>query len=375
MQQERLRVLGQMASGIAHDINNAISPIMLYTDALLEREPGLSPHARQNLQTIQQAVSDVAETVARMREFYRQRETQTELRPVQLNMLILQLRDLTRARWEAMPQQRGIVIDLQLELSQDLPAALGIENEIREALINLIFNAVDAMPDGGALVIRTRTDESGGICVEVADSGTGMDEETRRRCLEPFFTTKGDQGTGLGLAMVYGVMQRHGGEIAIDSAPGKGTTVRLTFTKAESTAMGTAEPELEALTELSLLLVDDDPILLRSLREILELDRHRVVVADSGQGGINTFRASLQPGGTPFAAVITDLGMPHVDGREVAATIKQLSPTTPVILLTGWGERLLSAGHTVPHVDRVLSKPPRLRDLRKALAELATARG
>jgi len=371
MQQERLRVLGQMSSGIAHDINNAISPIMLYTDALLEREPGLSAQARQSLQTIQQAVSDVAETVARMREFYRPREAQTDLQPVQLNTLALQIRELTRARWQAMPQQKGVVIDLQLELAQHLPDARGIENEIREALINLVFNAVDAMPDGGRLTIRTRQSADGRVCVEVIDTGGGMDEETRRRCLEPFFTTKGERGTGLGLAMVYGVMQRHAGEVDIDSAPHAGTTVRLSFAIADAPADPATVKQPAIPTDLALLLVDDDPILLRSLRETLELDGHHIVTADGGQAGIDAFSASLQPGATAFSAVITDLGMPHVDGRAVAAAVKQAAPATPVIMLTGWGERLLAEGHTVPHVDRVLGKPPRLREVRQALAELA----
>jgi signal transduction histidine kinase/ActR/RegA family two-component response regulator/PAS domain-containing protein len=369
MQQERLRVLGQMSSGIAHDINNAISPIMLYTDSLIEKEPGLSERARQSLRTIQQAVSDVAETVARMREFYRPREAQHELQAVQLNTIALQLRDLTRARWEAMPQQQGIVVDLQLDLADKLPPALGIESEVREALINLIFNAVDAMPAGGRLVIRTRPAAREHVSVEVIDSGIGMDEETRRRCLEPFFTTKGERGTGLGLAMVYGVMQRLGGEVEIDSAPDAGTTVRLSFAVAATQAGPSTEAEVAVPTGLHILLVDDDPILLRSLRETLELDGQHIQVADGGQAGINAFRSSLQTGG-PISVVITDLGMPHVDGRAVASAVKQAAPGTPVIMLTGWGERLLTEGHTVPHVDRVLSKPPRLRDVRRALADL-----
>jgi CheY-like chemotaxis protein len=165
-------------------------------------------------------------------------------------------------------------------------------------------------------------------------------------------------------------MERHGGDIDIDSKPGVGTTIRLGFAAANASATVPAEPEAQAPTGLAILLVDDDPILLRSLREILELDGHRIVAADSGQDGIHAFRTALLPGGKPFSVVITDLGMPHVDGRQVAATVKQVAPTTPVILLTGWGERLLAEGHTVPHVDRVLSKPPRLRDLRNALAEL-----
>jgi CheY-like chemotaxis protein len=143
---------------------------------------------------------------------------------------------------------------------------------------------------------------------------------------------------------------------------------------AEATAARIAEPEDVVPTGLHVLLVDDDPILLRSLREILEMDGHQIVAADSGQGGINAFRLSMEPNGQHFSAVITDLGMPHVDGRAVAAAVKKASPGTPVILLTGWGERLLAQGRTIPHMDRVLSKPPRLRDLRKALRELVAAR-
>ena len=159
MQQERLRALGQMASGIAHDINNAISPVTLYTESLLESEPGLSARARQYLETIQRAIEDVAQTVSRMKEFYRQREPQLTLMPVQINPLIQQVIDLSRARWSNMSQQRGIFIEVETELAPELPAILGIESEIREALVNLVFNAVDAMPEGGTLTLRTKTSD------------------------------------------------------------------------------------------------------------------------------------------------------------------------------------------------------------------------
>src|SRR5690606_6645553 len=371
MQQERLRVLGQMASGIAHDINNAISPIMLYTGSLLESEPGLSERARSALCTIQQAVSDVAETVARLREFYRHRSGPGQLHAMQLNQVVQQLPDLTRARWQAMPQRQGIVIDLQLELEQPLPLIRGIESEVREALVNLVFNAVDAMPGGGRLVLRTRRAAPARICVEVTDTGSGMDEETRRRCLEPFFTTKGERGTGLGLAMVYGVMQRHEGSVEIDSSPGVGTTMRLVFHEAEVRAERPLPVAPAVVRGLHILLVDDDPILMRSLRETLELDAHTIITASNGGAGIELFRASLQPGARPLSLVITDLGMPNVDGRAVAAAIKQAAPQIPVILLTGWGERLLAEGQAVANVDRVIGKPPRLQVLRAALAELA----
>jgi signal transduction histidine kinase len=148
MQQERLRALGQMASGIAHDINNAISSVALYTESLLEREPNLSPRAREYLETIQHSIDDVSQTLSRMREFYRQREPQLSLAAVDLSRVVQQVTDLSRARWSNMPQQRGVVIRLVTELAPDLPAVMGVESEMREALVNLVFNAVDAMPEG-----------------------------------------------------------------------------------------------------------------------------------------------------------------------------------------------------------------------------------
>jgi signal transduction histidine kinase/CheY-like chemotaxis protein len=385
LQQERLRALGQMASGIAHDINNAISPITLYTESLLEREPNLSDRTRGYLITIQRAIEDVAETVARMREFYRAREPDMNLGRVALNRMIEQVIDLTRARWSDMPLQKGVVIQLQTELSAELPDIMGAEVEIRDALTNLVFNAVDAMPEGGAVTLRTgaRRPESpsGGdsvpiVYVEVADTGVGMDEETRRRCLEPFYTTKGERGTGLGLAMVYGMARRHSAQLEIDSAAGKGTTVRLCFVPAltGSLAVEHHPAALHTRPGLRLLLVDDDPLLIKSLREVLEEDGHSIVVADGGQNGINTFLTALQ-GSDPFSLVITDLGMPYVDGRKVAAAVKASSPATPVIMLTGWGRRLISENDVPAYVDRVLSKPPRLIELRTALAELTAGEG
>ncbi len=374
MQQERLRALGQMASGIAHDINNALSPVALYTESLLEAEPGLSPRARQYLVTIQRATGDIAQTVSRMREFYRQQEPQLTLSPVDLGPLVHQVLDLTRARWSDMAQRRGVTFQSRIALTTPLPLIAGIESEIREALTNLVFNALDAMPDGGTLTLRTKAPDpsengSGQVAVEVQDSGVGMDEDTRRRCLEPFFTTKGERGTGLGLAMVYGVIQRHNGHIEIESAPGAGTTVRLKFAPV-SAADGIQAAELPAIpSRMRILVVDDDPLLIKSLRDTLESDGHRVVTANGGKEGIEAFRKACESGET-FGAVVTDLGMPYVDGRKVAGTVKSLSPATPVILLTGWGQRLVAEGDVPPHVDRVLNKPPKLRELRGALAEL-----
>ena len=371
MQQERLKALGQMASGIAHDINNAVSPVAIYTDSLLEREKQLSPQGREQLQIIQRAVEDVAATVARMREFYRHREPELGLVPVTINRLVREVLDLTRARWSDMPQKRGVVIESRTELAPDVPEFMGVESEIREALTNLVFNAADAMADGGTLTLRTGTLAQGKrVCVEVRDSGVGMNEDTRQRCLEPFFTTKGERGTGLGLAMVYGTVQRHGGDIEIDSAIGQGTTMRLVF-PAQTAVVASHGPGASgpiALPRLRILLIDDDPLLLKSLRDALEADAHHIVTASGGQEGINAFAAASR-GEKPFDAVITDLGMPYMDGRKVAEAIKSFSRTTPVILLTGWGQRLIDEGDVPSHVDQVLSKPPKLRQLRETLAQ------
>jgi signal transduction histidine kinase/CheY-like chemotaxis protein len=372
MQQERLKALGQMASGIAHDINNAISPVALYTESLLENEPNLSARARDYLSTIQNAIEDVSHTVARMREFYRQRETQLTLVPVKLNPLVQQVLDLSRARWSDMPQQRGIFIKIETSLAPELPPILGVESELREALVNLIFNAIDAMPDGGTLTLRTKSpgDAARLIQVEVSDTGLGMNEDTQRRCLEPFFTTKGERGTGLGLAMVYGIVRRHNADIDIESTVGKGTTVRLSFPvpAAQIAEPGKSAPALPVPQRLRLLVVDDDPLLIKSLRDTLEMDGHVIVTANGGQDGIAAFHKAIASGEI-FAAVITDLGMPYVDGRQVASAVKAASPSTPVIMLTGWGQRLVAEGDVPPHVDRVLNKPPKLRELREALAQ------
>jgi CheY-like chemotaxis protein len=209
------------------------------------------------------------------------------------------------------------------------------------------------------------------VLIEIIDSGIGMNEETRRRCIEPFFTTKGERGTGLGLASVYGMLQRHDAELEIDSAPGKGTTVRMIFSgiaDRQVSSPGVAPPPA-IRRNLRILVVDDDPVLSRSLDDALTGDSHQVVLASGGQAGIETFRSAWNSG-KKFDLVITDLGMPRVDGRKVAEAIKTAAPDTPIILLTGWGQRLLDEGELPANINRVLSKPPRLQQLRSTIAEL-----
>ncbi|MEO8302347.1 MAG: PAS domain S-box protein, partial [Rhizomicrobium sp.] len=379
MQQERLSALGQMASGIAHDINNAISPVSVYTQSLLEREPNLSPQIHSYLETVDRVVKDISATVGRMRDFYRRNDADSDLKPVNLNELIPQVVELTRARWSDMPQQRGIVIRVVTQLENDLPLVMGNAAELREAATNLIFNAVDALPKGGVITIRTiafpdpAQPGSRRVRFEVEDSGVGMDENTRRRCLEPFFTTKGERGTGLGLAMVYGAAQRHKAALDIRSAPGKGTCMILDF------AATTDRPEQEdtakvpAVPCLRVLLVDDDPSVLESTRFVLELDGHNVVSADGGSAGVAALRHAKK-NDQPFDVLVTDLGMPYVDGNEVARTAKELFPATMVVLLTGWGTKMGEGDKRPAHMDYVLPKPFDLNELRAVFLRHPKAR-
>ncbi len=380
LQQERLRALGQMASGIAHDINNAISPVALYVESILTHEQGFSDRARKQLEIIQRSVDDVAHTVSRMGEFYRQRPAQSQLLPVDVNAVLHDVLELTRARWSDMAQARGVVIETAIENDGEAPCVSGIESELREALINLVLNATDAMPEGGRLTLRTGYALEAGksvsrrVYIEVSDTGLGMDEATRRRCLEPFFTTKGDRGSGLGLAMVYGITQRHGVDIDIRSAPREGTTFRLTFPLTAPAPQSTGSIRIQKIpTHTKILLVDDDPLLLASLRETLVNEGHQVQTASGGRAGIDAFR-DAQNAGKAFPVVITDLGMPHVDGRAVAAAIHAIAPATAIIMLTGWGQRLVASGDIPPGVSVVMSKPPKLAELRQWLAEFAGER-
>jgi signal transduction histidine kinase/ActR/RegA family two-component response regulator/HAMP domain-containing protein len=374
MQQDRLRALGQMASGIAHDINNALSPVVGFSQMLLDYEPNLSPASRKQLTYIRTAGEDIAHIVARLREFYRRREGQEPLLALDLNHLVEQVVDMTRPRWRDVPQSTGIRLAVETQLESSLPQIIGTESELREALTNLILNSVDAMPQGGQLIVRTRlggpaserNERHTHAIVEVIDTGAGMDEETCRRCLEPFFSTKGKRGTGMGLAMVYGVMERHEGRIEVLSELGKGTTMRLYLPLPKRTgAIQTEEVPAILPSPLKILCIDDEPVVRELLHNLLVADRHAVEVAESGHTGIELFYKALRTG--PFDVVITDLGMPLMDGRQVATIIKSASPETPVLLLTGWGAFMRADGELPAHVDAILCKPPRAKELRETL--------
>ncbi|MBW8864762.1 MAG: response regulator [Verrucomicrobia bacterium] len=385
VQQERLRALGQMASGVAHDVNNALSPVIAYADILLLQLPDLPNESRGHLQTIKQAGQDIAKIVARMREFYRRRSGSEPLVPVDINQIVHEVTELTRPRWRDISQREGISIQVMHELESRLPPLSGDPSEFREALINLVFNAVDAMPKGGAITLATRTLTVTGakgdditpprMQVEVKDSGTGMDEKTKQHCLEPFFSTKMlNGGTGLGLAMVYGMVQRHEGTIEIDSSPGHGTCIRLTFPIKENVLAAAAVPPLliKPARSLRVLCIDDEELIRQLLTDSLTHYSHQVVTATNGEEGLDLFRAATLER-KPFEVVITDLGMPKMDGHKLARAIKAESPRTPVIMMTGWGAMMKEDGATVPDVEAVVGKPPQINELNNLILRVVAA--
>ena len=383
VQQERLRALGQMASGMAHDINNALSPITTYSELLLSTMPDLPTAQRQRLQRINQAGEDVAQIVSRMREFYRRDLDPDQLEKVNVNQTIEEVIELTRPRWRDVAQRQGVSIQVKSELVPNPPDLICNASELREALTNVLFNAVDALPQGGVITLVTRSIAKSSLHdgdssdrelqIEVRDNGLGMDEKVRQHCLEPFFTTKHmTGGTGLGLAMVYGMVKRHDGSIDIESSPNRGTCVRLIF-PIQDRATHAPRPQLaqnEVCRSLRILCIDDEPELRQLLHDVLEVHNHKVAVAPGGKEGLEMFLSSLQ-GPEAFEVVITDLGMPDMDGHHVARAVKSASPNTPVIMLTGWGTMMKAEGESAPEVDAVLGKPPRIAELNALLHRLS----
>jgi CheY-like chemotaxis protein len=230
-------------------------------------------------------------------------------------------------------------------------------------LTNLIFNAVDAMPEGGTITMRARVDGDD-VLLTVADTGTGMSEEVRRRCLEPFFSTKDQQGTGLGLSMVQATVQRHRGTIAVDSTPGLGTTFSMRLPIHTHAAATPVEETTETPRRLRILVVEDDPLVRMAVTEQLSSQGHTVQSATNGLEGLDTFMSGR------FDLVLTDRAMPEMGGDQLATTIKQISPTKPIIMLTGFGDLMTVKGERPPSVDAVVSKPVTLDTLSAAIRQV-----
>ena len=364
LRQERLRALGELASGITHDFNNALGMIVGFSELLLADPEAMAAteEARAKVRLIHSAAIGAGEVVSRLREFYRARDDVEDFRPANVNDVIAQAISLTRPRWQDQAQAAGHTIIVAVEL-QEVPSVDGRDADLREALANLILNAVDAMPNGGALTLRSRAVGSD-VTVEVSDTGTGMPADVRARIFEPFFTTKGERGTGLGLAQVHRIVERHGGEITVASAKGHGTTFTIRL-PVGSLAAGPADGQAEAPRppHLRVLLAEDEPSLRRILASYLEIDHHQVLTTPDGRQALDAF----EPG--RFDLLITDRAMPDLNGDQLAAEVKRRDPDLPIIMLTGLGDLMHELDERPPGVSIVVAKPVTLGAFRDAIAE------
>ena len=366
LQQERLRAVGQMASGIAHDFNNTLSPILGFSEMLLRRPAGAAPDTESYLRLINIAARDAAAVVRRLRDLYRERVEPATLKPVNLERCITEAIALTQPRWRNQALANGVTIQVTTHVAAPLPPVAGDEAELREMLTNLIFNAVDAMPKGGPIELRARPDGDG-VRVEVADSGGGMSDEVRVRCLEPFFSTKGQHGSGLGLSLVNAIVERHRATLEIESAPGRGTTISVRFPQGAPPATALLGPEPEDLPRrLRILVVEDEPVVRKVISDQLLYEGHTVETATNGVEGLEKFMAGW------FDVVVTDRAMPEMGGDQLAATIMRVAPDKPIIMLTGFGDLMEARGERPPGVRVLVSKPVTGEVLKQAIAD-ATA--
>jgi len=363
-QMEKLSALGELASGVAHDFNNTLAGIL--GRAQLLRRTNDPEKIQRGLEIIIKAAEDGANTVKRIQDFARQRKDQNfEL--VSLDQILFDVSEITRPRWKDSAEASDIHITLALEI-RSKSKVMGDESELRDVLVNMVFNAVDAMPSGGQLTLRVE-DVDGRVVIVVSDSGTGMTPEVRSRIFDPFFTTKGKTGMGLGLAVSFGIIRRHDGTIEVESESEKGTTFRISLPIAKNTpSLKTAEAlELPpayagnsemntARTELgdfqpNILVVDDEEPVRELLQDILEGEGCRVYLAPGGREALALFDSRS------FDGVLTDVGMPGMSGWELAHAIRQRNTSIPIAVVTGWGEAVGSDEQKEAGVNWVIAKP------------------
>lgn len=360
-----LEATGKLAAGAAHHLNNLLT-IVLGRIQLLLRQTSVS-EVRRHLEPAARAAVDSAEVVRRLSSFSRGRSERQRV-AVDLNEIAAEVIELTRARWQNEAGLQGVAIDVQLTAGA-LPRVLGEPTELREVLVNLVLNAVDAMPQGGQIRIKTWATPAGVHCA-VSDSGLGMSTEVQRRAFEPFFTTKGLKNTGLGLSVNYGIVQQHGGELTIDSTEGRGSTIafRLPVATRADAPPRTAESPLS--TPLQILLIDDDETVRQLIAEVLTEDGHAVVQADCGADGLACLESD-----PAVDLVLTDLGMPGMTGWGVAQKVKASHPSLPVGLVTGWGADPEGTPEERAAVDFIITKPVTRDALRDHLGHAFTDRG
>lgn len=360
---DKVRAVGQLASGVAHDFNNLLAGILGNAQLLLLEVR--DSEQRELLRIIEQAAKDGAETVQRLQGFARM-EHDTPMTEVRLDMLARDAIDLTRPRWRDVAQSHGTTIEINRQLQPVTPIA-GRPAELREVLTNLIINAVDALPRGGTITISTSnerwSDDAEGVVIEVADTGMGMSAEVREHIFDPFFTTKGEHGTGLGLAVSLGIIQSHGGKIEVESAINVGTRfiIRLPVRTAEQTKVN--QPvSVASVIPGHVLFVESEAMIRDATVRLLNRWGHKVTQATQGSEALQLFLPEL------YDVVISDLGMPDMNGWDLLAEIKQRDHRVPTILITGWGRQVSDEEARARGVDFIIVKPFDQDDLLEALA-------
>jgi signal transduction histidine kinase/CheY-like chemotaxis protein len=352
---EKLSALGELASGVAHDFNNTLAGILGRAQLLLAtKDPA---KIESGLKIIIKTAKDGAKTIKRIQDFARQRRDH-DFQPVDTSQLLLDVSEITRPRWKDSAEASNVHISLDLQLHSKA-LVMGDESELREVLVNMVFNAVDAMPDGGTLTLSAQ-ERDGLVLLSVSDTGMGMSEDVRSRIFDPFFTTKGKAGMGLGLAVSYGIIRRHEGTVAVNSEVGQGTAfhIRLPIAKGATRARPTGEiPSLTAVPaqqhqqRMRILVVDDDEYVRDLLRDILEEEGCEVVMAEGGREALLLFNEMK------FDAIFTDVGMPEMSGWELARAVRERDDRIPLAVITGWGEAVGSNERKAAQVDWVVAKP------------------
>jgi PAS domain S-box-containing protein len=364
LQTEKLRALGEMASGVAHDFNNALASILGNTQLLIYTAQ--EEEVKETLRTIEKVAKDSAQTVRRLQDFTR-KSAHKEFFKLDVNSIIQDAIEITRPKWKDDAQGRGFEIEMVSNF-EEVPPVLGNASELREVITNMIFNAIEAMPEGGRIEIRTFWRKER-VHIQIADTGIGMTEELKKKVFEPFFTTKPFTNTGLGLSVSYGIIKRFGGEIEVESKFKQGTTFTIFLPGGQE---GKEETILPFLTrkgkEARILVIDDEESVRSVLSRILSQVNHQVTVAKDGGEGIQIFREK------EFDIVLTDLGMPGMSGWEVCKTIKEMKSRIPVGMITGWGMELDQTKKEESGIDFVISKPFDFHQILKVVDETMESR-
>lgn len=373
LQSEKLKSLGELAGGVAHDFNNVLAAILGRVqllkmqfnppDGIQEQRKSMA-NLIKSLEVIEKASFDGAETVRRIQEFARKRADDKDFTQIEINELLENSLEFTRMRWKDQTESKGISVDIQREFSQLAPT-LGSASELREVFTNIINNAIDAMPEGGALKITT-CKEDDLIVINIADTGVGIPEAIVDRIFDPFYTTKGVRSTGLGMSISYGIINRHKGTIGVESREGQGTTftIKLPVIEECSTTKERTRPIPLEQRKASILIVEDEEEVRKLLSEILAIGEHEVEVAANGTQGLALFEKGS------FDLVFTDLGMPDMSGWEVAKKIKTINDKVPIVLVTGWNVEIEDDEKRTNHVDRVIQKPFQVEQVLSTVQEM-----